>query len=68
MMVAMRRVALPKKTGPKHGTFAFNEAGEHQIFEAVTVHGMSKVDVAAKCGVSLPTIYAAIRRAKGRLS
>ena len=62
----MGQIALPTRTGPKNGTFAFTEEGEEQIHDAVTLHGLSKIRVAADTGSSIVTVDAIIRRVKAR--
>ena len=62
----MGQIALPMRTGPKNGTFAFTQEGEEQIHDAVTVHGLAKIRVAADTGTSIVTVDAIIRRVQTR--
>jgi hypothetical protein len=62
----MNGVALPKRVGPKNGTFAFTQEGERQIHDAVVIHGIPKIRVAVAVDASLPTIDAIIKRVKRR--
>jgi hypothetical protein len=62
------QVSLPRRVGPKNGTFAFTPEGEKQIHDAVTEGHMSKIEVAAAVGASLPTIDAILKRVAARLA
>jgi hypothetical protein len=62
----VNQVSLPTRTGPKYGTFAFDQEGEQQIYDAIRVHGLTKLEVAFRTGVSLVTIDAILRRVEQR--
>ena len=57
---------LPLRVGPKHGKPAFTLEGEEQIFTAIKVHEMDPIQVAARVGASLQTIYNIVHRVESR--